>query len=80
MGDTARLEAELELAKLGDALEQARDAMHEDGSEANVAAYKEASNALAAARTSYREQHRDVVGGDGLVAVETVEGTTGVKE
>ena len=82
MSETERLEAELELSKLTDALETAREAMHADRSNAKaLQAYKDASTAVANARTAFRERFRVELGpGDAAPIVDTVNVETGVDQ
>lgn len=76
-----RLEAELALAKLAEPLEAAREAMHADRSEATIAAYKEASNSFAAARTAFREKYPPPppAPGDAVATPDVVAATTEVR-
>lgn len=81
MSDVDRLESELEIAKLAETLENARDAMHADRSAETLAAYKAACNDVAAARSSFRSTYRVEAGpGDAAPAVDTINVTAGVKE
>jgi hypothetical protein len=80
MSDVDRLSSELELAKLCEVLEDARDAMHADRSDAKaMAAYNAASDAVASARSTHRENYRVSVGpGDAAPEVDTVNSKAGV--
>jgi len=53
MSDVERLTQELELAKLCEKLEAARETMHADRSESNIAAYRKWCDKVATARSAF---------------------------
>jgi len=80
MGDVDRLTSELALAQLCEVLETAREKMHADRSETNIAAYKAACTEVQQARSAFRENWRVQVGpGDAAPEVGTVNAKAGVK-
>jgi hypothetical protein len=81
MSDVARLEAELELAKLTEHLEEAREAFHANRSnEKNLRTFKDAEVAVATARQAFRMSYRVVAGpGDAAPTADTVALKAGVK-
>lgn len=81
MSDVKRIKSELALAELAETLEQARDAMHANSNEKTLAAYRAASDEMAAARSSHREKYSTQVGpGDAAPEVDTINVTSGVAE
>jgi len=72
--DIERLQAELRLAKLGAALEEARKAMHADRSPASIAVYTKAAQKMAEARTAFRLAYPVTrpSSGDAIATPETV--------
>jgi len=57
VSDVERLRDELALAEAVEQLEKAREKMHDDPIEKNIAAYREKSEAVAALRSAFREQY-----------------------
>jgi len=84
MSGVGKLEAQLELAKLCDALEEARDAMHADREdEGAMATYNDLSTQVADARSKFRTDYPTDVSeaedADGVAVVESIDVTGEVK-
>lgn len=73
---------QLEVAEACAVLEEARDKMHADRSEKNIAAYKEESNKVSALRVAFREKYPPPTPEypDGVATPDTVEVAGGVHQ
>jgi hypothetical protein len=66
-----KLDAEERVRKVGDKLEEAREAMHANRTQETIRAYKVASRKMVEARQAYREEYVPA-GGPGSAVTETV--------